>query len=421
MNLDRFAQRLGRLRAGLGEVGRVGEALEQRRLLGRLEQVGEPQRPRVQPGGVSAGPGGGRLRGGGQRVRQHRLPVPGRVGVVGQPQQILLPGRRRGQRGERDGVQAGPAAGRQRLLDDLPCDLMPELDRVAAEHHDAGRQAVVEHRQGARRQRFEQPRLDRAGHHRRRVDQVAGRSAEPRGPREHRVLDRRRHRLGSRPEHLGDEERVAARSRVQLPGVDVRRQREPGDGLQRQGGRGEPGDLPAAGQVPEYYPQQVRPVELIIAVAEHQQHRDGADPAGEHPDHVQRRRVRPVHVLEDHRRRLARQQGEQRRRLVVGGDAEGGRVAADSAGQLVHRPHRPGVNRGSQWAHSTRAAGPALAANSRSSVVLPIPASRRPTLSVPAGSISRWRAPAPARQVRRTARAGCHRPVLDQYPPQGDI
>ena len=56
-------------------------------------------------------------------------------------------------------------------------------------------------------------------------------------------------------------------------------------------------------QLAEHEPQRVRRVELVVAVRRDSQSRHGLDPATHDPDHVERRFVRPVQILQDDERR----------------------------------------------------------------------------------------------------------------------
>ena len=106
-------------------------------------------------------------------------------------------------------------------------------------------------------------------------------------------------------EHLGDEERVAARDAVHPGRVEVRRrprhQRRHGGGDRRvRRSRCTPG--------PTNAPSVRRRgcVRLVVAVGQHEQARQARDAAREHPQDVQGRVVGPVHVFDDQDGRPAR-------------------------------------------------------------------------------------------------------------------
>jgi hypothetical protein len=67
-------------------------------------------------------------------------------------------------------------------------------------------------------------------------------------------------------------------------------------------------DRLARRQLPDHDPKRVRAVELVISVGRDHEHRNGLHSAAQQPQHVERRLVAPVHVLEhENGRRLRRQ------------------------------------------------------------------------------------------------------------------
>jgi len=82
----------------------------------------------------------------------------------------------------------------------------------------------------------------------------------------------------------------------------------------------------------------VRAVELVVTVAQHEQHGIRVDAAGQQPDDVKCRLVRPVHVLDHYGRWSSRPQLSQQRHRNVEGPATAhdlfGEAIADRVGQL---------------------------------------------------------------------------------------
>ena len=118
-----------------------------------------------------------------------------------------------------------------------------------------------------------------------------------------------------------------------------------------------------AGQLPEHRPQRVRWVQAVIAIREYQQRRHRIDPPRAQPQHIQRRLIRPMQILNHHhRRRPPIQLVHQRTRhlvwLAAGFDLLAQLAFYDSS-DVNSGPSGRGVNSGSHVAHNTRTAPPA--------------------------------------------------------------
>ena len=202
-------------------------------------------------------------------------------------------------------MQVQPPVGRELGLDRDAREVVPEGHARPGRAEDAARQALLQVLDGIAGERLQQRQLDRPGHDRRGVEHAARRCAQRRDAREHRVADRRRQLDGARRERLGDEERVAGGAPVQRAGVDAVRRGQLGHRAGRQGH--EPhavGDV-AAQEIAERDAQRVRRLELVVAVARDQQRRHARDPPRQQAQHVERRLVGPVRVLEHDDRRVA--------------------------------------------------------------------------------------------------------------------
>ena len=297
MAFERAGELGDRLARLVGDVALVRTALEQGGTRRGLQLGPVAQGARVLGGGLPVGAGHRRPLGRGGREAQHGAGVVRALGVVGEARGVVA-----GERGQRLAVQRQPNVGRQRLLDDHAREIVPECQHRPGRAEHAARQALLEMARGLAGQRFEQRQLDRPGHDRGGVEQPPRRSAERRHAREHGVAHRRRQLEAAGGERLGHEERVARRPAVQLGGVDVVRRRQLGDGLQRQRLEPQAGRL-AACELAERDAQRMPAVELVVAVAGHEQRGHGRDAAAQQPQHVERRGVGPVHVLEHDDRR----------------------------------------------------------------------------------------------------------------------
>jgi hypothetical protein len=244
------------------------------------------------------------------------------------------------QRGDDPRVELQAEGDRQRLRHGAARQLVPESDGVRADlqHPESlglgdGPEVGAEHAQ----QRRVDPRRD----DRELLDDLPRRGAQPVHPRLHGVDDGARHRLVRRGERLGDEERVSRGGPVQPAGVD----RGPGGQL-RHGVAGQPVQWQpldgAAAEAAEHALQRVLAPDLVRAIGEQQQRGQVADPAADVAQQVERRAVRPVHVLDRQDGRPARvgQLLEDRREDLAGiiGSQRGGERAPGVAHRVAQGP-----------------------------------------------------------------------------------
>ena len=86
-------------------------------------------------------------------------------------------------------------------------------------------------------------------------------------------------------------------------------------------------------------------IHRLVAIAQHDQHRHTRDPTGDQPEHIHRRLVGPVHVLDNEDGRLASLQlVDQRCRDLVGDRLTGeplGEPGPELTGEVVDRPQGP--------------------------------------------------------------------------------
>ena len=188
----------------------------------------------------------------------------------------------------------------------------------------------------------EQPQLGAGGHERRAVEQSPRVGRQARGARQDRVAHRRRHRVAGRRQQLGHEERVAAGQRVD--GVGVVTGCELAHGLDRQRRDRDALDRRRRRQVAEQAAQRMVADRLVVAVGDEHERRRRAHPAADHAQHVERRLVGPVHVLEhEHGRetQLVEQRARDAPRVAPRVDVRGQR-AADLVGDVGERSERSG-------------------------------------------------------------------------------
>jgi hypothetical protein len=170
---------------------------------------------------------------------------------------------------ERALVQPDASLGRDRLLDRQSGKLVPKRDARALRGQDARSQALIETVDELARERIQQRQLELPGNDRDGVEQPPRRRRQARGPCKHCVAHTLRDLLASRREHLGDEERVAARAAVQLLGIDSVRAGQLRDRSSRQRIQLHPPG--AAHQLSQHEPKLVRPVKLVVTIAGQQQ------------------------------------------------------------------------------------------------------------------------------------------------------
>ena len=242
---------------------------------------------------VRAGPGGLPRRC--LAVRDDGVVVAGLHRMVQDPERIAA--RAGEQSAQHVRVQFQPDAGRQRFRDSPAGEFVPEGHDVTADFHDAGPLGLGDLCQVID-QDAEQAQLGAGRYDRQPVQGTLSRRAQGADPGQHRVDDCRR-RDGTRVgEHLGDEERIAAGEPEQLAGIEVRRGGHVADRVRGEPRQPQPGGRHAAERA-ENAAQRMVPGQGVVAVG-HQQHRGQVlHPGTEVAQHVERRAVGPVGVLDD--------------------------------------------------------------------------------------------------------------------------
>ena len=266
----------------------------------RRHPIGEAQRPGVLSGRLAVRAQHCCARRGCRRVPAYRIRVAGRLGMVREPGEIASAVRRGQQARERAPVQSHLPVRRERLLHREPGQFVAERDRVAGGLEHPRGQALLEACRRDLCQRLQQPDFGRLRDDRDRVDQRPRRLAESRGSGEDGISHRFRNAVGGRRDGLGDEERVAARARVQDIGVNRGGRRQRPDGVARQATDVEPGDEPAARELTQEQSERIRAAHLLVPKARHDQRRHPIDPSHDQPEHVEGCLVRPVDVLHHH-------------------------------------------------------------------------------------------------------------------------
>jgi hypothetical protein len=128
------------------------------------------------------------------------------------------------------------------------------------------------------------------------VKRGLGARAQLADARQHRVGHRRRNARPWRREYLGDEERVPVGELEQGLGVDRRVGGKLGDCVSAERAERQ---ARSPGQPAKQAPQWVTYTHLSVAVGEDQNRRKFRYAAGDVPEHVQRRAVSPVGILDD--------------------------------------------------------------------------------------------------------------------------
>ncbi len=291
--------------------------LQQARALDERQGAGEAQRTRVLRSGLPVRPQRGRARSGRGRELEYRLGIAGRLRVVGEQRKVRRTDGCSRESCQRRAVEDALSIRRYRLLDREPRELVPERDRAVRRQQHSGVEALVECRQGVSREHLEQPQLSLRRRDRDRIEQRAGNRPQTRGPREHGIA----HRLGdllAAGKHLRDEERIATRPLVEGGSIDTTRSGQARDGLRRERRELQPHHRCPRSELAEHLPQRVQPTELGVPIAGDQHHRKRPHPTPQQPQHIERRLVCPVHVLQhDDRRRAPRQLPEERPRDLV--------------------------------------------------------------------------------------------------------
>ena len=175
-------------------------------------------------------------------------------------------------------------------------------------------------------------------------------------------------------EHLRDVERVPARQLEDRLGVAAVGLGEAPYGVEGERRDGAARDRRGRGELAEQQPERVVVGELVPVRGEHERLR-AVDPPAEHAQHVERRLVRPVHVLQ-HGHRWHAELGRERERDLPRRAPASTRVAnvpPTCGTRSMNGPSGVGVVSASQPPRSTRAS--VRSQNARTSDVLPTPAS----------------------------------------------
>ena len=197
---------------------------------------------------------------------------------------------------------------------------------------------------------------------------------EPRGSGEDRVTYARRGAPRATRQRLTDEERVAARDRAQGCRVDLRT-REPTDRLDAQALQF---DLArAAGRCRgQRSAQRMLGPYLVVAEGDDQQRRCGLNAAGHEREHVDRRLVGPVRVLDDADRRTVAAKFVEHDPPGVDAAVPSSAASPGSSPAISRKGHSGrGTARSSHHPASRRVARRSATTNARTRLDLPIPAS----------------------------------------------
>ena len=225
---QQFAAGLDRALGAPAQVGLDGDALERLRVAG-----GERGLPVLERLAVTVRGGGGAGRGG--REPADRLRVAGPAGVVHEPRRVGVAEAL--ERLEHAAVELALADRRDLVGDGAADEVVAEDQGVAAQGQQPGGDALVDRLACGGHQR----QLDARRHDGGELDDRARRRAQRVDAHRHRVAHAGRDHAVGRGQRLGDEERVAARNRVQVRGLAPRAPRQLGDGSRRErGGRDPP-------------------------------------------------------------------------------------------------------------------------------------------------------------------------------------
>ncbi len=238
---------------------------------------------------------------------------------------------------------------RQGFLDGHPSQLVPKRDAVRDRLEHACGQALVQPGRHLPDHAFEQPELRSGRHDRHGLQHGDSGVRKPRDAREHRVAH---HGRDGRPRcgrHFGHEERVAAGGTVQPVGVNPGRRGHDTHGLAGERLGGEPAHRARGTELAEQATQWMGPFELVIAIRRNNERRNHLNASAEDTDHIQRRLVGPMEILQDpDRARLALRLTVQPRgdlvRLAAMQKVD--QVASTQCCDIEKRPHRSGCE---QW------------------------------------------------------------------------
>ena len=211
------------------------------------------------------------------------------------------------------------------LGDRAPGQLVAEAEHISS-HGQHTRRLGLADRGEVGLQHPEQPELDTSGHDGQTFDGGLGLRAQLPHARQHRVDHGRwNEHVRSGGQHLGDEERVALRKPEEVSRIDLGTGRQSCDPVDGQRGQPQPdrlGTRHAAEQVAQRMPV----VDLVVAIGEQEHRRQVSNPAAEKPEHVERRTVSPMRVIDHQERRCPRAElGEHGREhgVLVGAGRQG--------------------------------------------------------------------------------------------------
>jgi hypothetical protein len=137
------------------------------------------------------------------------------------------------------------------------------------------------------------------------VQRGLGRRAQGAHPGQHGIDDRRRDVRRRISQHLGDEERIAAGQPEQLAGIDRRRRGHLADRVRGEAGQAQPGGGGTAEHA-ENAAQWMVPGKGVVAVGHQQNRRQVLHAGTEVAQHIERRAVGPMGVLDDEHGRRGR-------------------------------------------------------------------------------------------------------------------
>ena len=230
---------------------------------------------------------------------------------------------------------------RQSLGDCAPGQLVVEAEDVSSHGQHARRLGLAD-RGEVGLQHPEQPELDTSGHDGQAPDGGLGLRAQLRHARQHGVDDGGWNvhvRCGG--QHLRHEEGVALRQPEEVCRIDLGTGRQGCDPVGRQRGQPQPyrlGPRHAAEQVAQRMPV----IDLVIAIGEQKHRRQVSNPATEKPEHVERRTISPMHVIDHQERGCPRAElGEHGREhgVLVGTRLQGiGERPVSSSHRVAKRP-----------------------------------------------------------------------------------
>jgi hypothetical protein len=221
---------------------------------------------------------------------------PRELGVMREPG-----GLRRGdalrERGHDRGVQRGAPGCGDRALDRLSDQLVAEAERGAVVGEHTARERLLHRIRGIGRDGGQEVERDALADDGRRVHRSASHRAQPTDARQRGVAHGRRQSVARR-ERLDDEEGVPAGQAPQPVGVDVGRPGQAAHRLVRQGFERHAGGRRAGDEVSDQHRQRGVHGQLVVAIGDDDDDPGVLDAAREQAQHVHRRRVGPMGVLQ---------------------------------------------------------------------------------------------------------------------------